>query len=111
MRAKSIDSYENGTSNVHENFSLEYTGSLSRHFNIHGAYPYLYWGTNFVFFILTMFLWIHKYNIYDFSLTFRNSKISLSLLGINRQHQYSTLSISISISHPFHRSKEFIKTI
>lgn len=37
MHAKIIYSYKNDTSKAHENFSPEYTGALSGHFNKYAA--------------------------------------------------------------------------
>lgn len=76
MNAKSIYLYENNTSNIHENFLCEYTGTLSKHLNIYYAYSYLYLGTNFVFFIIIS-LCIDIYSII-FPIV-RNSKISLCI--------------------------------
>lgn len=58
-------SHENNTSNIHGNFSFQYTEALSRHFNTQFVFSYLYLDTNFVFFTVIVFLCVHTYNIND----------------------------------------------
>lgn len=59
MHATSIYLHENNTSNIHENFSFEYTGTLSRHFNTYYAYSYLYWAPILCFSLSYLYVLIY----------------------------------------------------
>lgn len=51
---------ENNTSNIHGNFSFEYTEALSRYFSIY-CQIHTFTGTQVLFFIVIIFLCIHTY--------------------------------------------------